>query len=64
MIIYKNRLYLPKKDISSHIIIKKYYKSLIPALPECHPSSWESCLYPTTKGATAASIVARGVERP
>ena len=64
MIIYENRLYLPKKAISSHIIIKKYYKSLIPALPKRYPNSWESCLYPTTKGTSAASIVARGVEHP
>lgn len=60
MIIYGNRLYLPKKAISSHIIIKRYYKSLIPALPKRHPSSWESCLYPATQGTAAASIAARG----
>ena len=64
MIVYGNRLYFPKKAISSHIIIKMYYKSLIPALPKRHPSSWESCLYPTAKGTSAASIVARGVEHP
>jgi len=64
MIIYENRLYLPKKAISSHIIIKKYYKSPIPALPKRDPNSWESCLYPTAKGTSAASIVARGIEHP